>query len=183
MTQIAIVNGSVQENNYLGFALEILKNEFKKHKNYSVNEINLIEFNLPFPGEKIKNDDSVRLRKILKSADAFVLGTPEYHGTFTAKLKLMIENSGYPSLLKGKPVSLLGIASGTLGAVKSLEHLRSVCSHIGSFTLPRVVSISHVESRFNAEGKCLDKEIENEIRNLAKNLINFLTSINKHLSA
>ncbi|MCB9219832.1 MAG: NAD(P)H-dependent oxidoreductase [Ignavibacteriales bacterium] len=183
MTQIAVVNGSVQENNYLGFALKILISELKKHKDYSIVEVNLKDFNLPFPGEKIENDDSPKLRKILKTSDAYVLGTPEYNGTFTAKLKLMIENSGYPSLLKDKPISLIGIASGVLGAVKSLEHLRSVCSHIGGFALPRAVSVSHVEDRFSEDGKSLDTMVEKEIRNLAKNLINFLTSINKHLSA
>lgn len=183
MTQIAIINGSIQKKNYTGYALQLVKNELEKQKDYSVVEINLKNFNLPFPGEKIENDDSPQLKKILKSSDAFILGTPEYNGTFTAKLKLMIENSGYPSPMKGKPISLLGVASGVLGAIKSLEHLRSVCAHIGGFTLPRVVSIANIEDKFDEQGNCIDQNAEKEIRSLAKNLINYYTSINKHHSA
>ncbi len=182
MIKIAVVNGSVQKKNYLGFVLNLVKNQILKNENFSIEEINLKEFNLPFPGENIQNDNSPKLRKLLESAEAIVLGTPEYHGTFTAKLKLMIENSGYPSVLKGKAICLIGIASGILGAVKSLEHLRSVCAHIGAFTLPRAVSISNVETKFDDEGNCIDIETENEIRSLANNLINYCISINKQLS-
>jgi chromate reductase, NAD(P)H dehydrogenase (quinone) len=182
MIKVAFINGSVQEKNYLAFALNVMKNEILKNKEFSVIEINLKEFNFPFPGEIIQNDDSQKLKKLLESADAIVLGTPEYHGTFTAKLKLMIENSGYPSALRGKPVSLIGIASGILGAIKSLEHLRSVCAHIGAFTLPRVVSIANVESKFDDNGNCTDSETEMEIKSLANNLINYSISINNQLS-
>ncbi len=32
-------------------------------------------------------------------------------------MKLVIENLGHPSVLSGKPVALLGVASGAIGAV------------------------------------------------------------------
>ena len=76
MTQIAIVNGSVQEKNYTGFALSIIKREIEKHKNFSVIEVNLKDFNLPFPGEKIKNDDSPNLRKTVKIRRCIYFGNP-----------------------------------------------------------------------------------------------------------
>ncbi len=157
--KIAVINGSVQPKNYTGYTLKIIKDELKKNSNIEVIEINLKEFNLPFPGEAIDNDDSPKLQSLLKSCDAFILGTPEYNGTFTAKLKLMIETSGYPSPMKGKPIGLIGVASGVLGAVKSLEHLRSVTAHIGAFTLPRVVSIAEIEKKFDDEGNCIDGEV------------------------
>ena len=65
----------------------------------------------------------------MKSATGVILATPEYHGSFAAVMKLVIENLGFPSLLAGKPVALLGVAAGQIGAIKSLEQLRSVCSH------------------------------------------------------
>ena len=37
-------------------------------------------------------------------------------------MKLVIENLGFPSVLAGKPVALLGMAAGAIGAIKSLEH-------------------------------------------------------------
>lgn len=176
MATIALINSSVQTKNYTGFTLQIVKQELLK-KEHNVVEIDLKEFNLPFPGEKIENDNSAELRKLLKSAEAFIVGSPEYNGSFTAKLKLMIENSGYPSMMKGKPVGLVGIASGVLGATKSLEQLRTVFSHIGSIVLPRVVSIAEIEKKFDDDGNCIDQNTESEIKLAGKNLSNFLSLI------
>jgi FMN reductase len=47
-------------------------------------------------------------------------------------MKLAIDNLGFPSMLSGKPISLLGVAAGVIGAIKSLEELRGICSHVGA---------------------------------------------------
>ncbi len=175
MIKIAVINGSARENNMTGYALNIVIKELRKHKDFEVITIELKNFSLPIPGIKIKNDDSQKLRDLLKLADAYIIGTPEYNGSYTALIKLMIENMGYPTAFKGKPIGLLGVATGSLGAVKSLEHLRSVCSHIGGMVLPRVVSIAQIDKYFDAEGNCFDTKIESEIAVAAKNLTDFLT--------
>ena len=64
------------------------------------------------------------------------MATPEYHGSLAAMMKLIIENLGFPSVLAGKPVALRGAAAGRIGALKSLEQLRGVCSHVGGIVVP-----------------------------------------------
>jgi NAD(P)H-dependent FMN reductase len=179
MIKIALINGSVQKKNYTEFSLNIVKNELL-NQNFEVIDIKLKDFSLPFPGEEIENDNSEELRNLLKTADAYIIGCPEYNGSFTAKLKLMIENSGFPSMLKGKPIGLLGIASGILGATKSLEQMRTVFSHIGGFVLPRVVSIAEIEKKFDSEGNCINDQAEIDIKMAAINLSNFLKLIKTH---
>ena len=41
------------------------------------------------------------------ATDSVVLATPEYHGSFSSVMKLVIENLGFPSALQGKPVALM----------------------------------------------------------------------------
>ncbi len=103
-----------------------------------------------------------------------VLATPEYHGSYSSVIKLVIENLGFPSVMAGKPVALLGVAAGVIGAIKALEHLRSVCSHIGAIVLPGPVSVAGVEKVFDAEGRCLDPATEKRIRSVATNLIDYI---------
>ena len=179
MAIVALINSSVQKKNYTGFTLKIVKEEIQQN-NLSVVDIKLKDFNLPFPGEDIPNDDSKKMQELLNSADAYIIGCPEYNGSFTAKLKLMVENAGFPSVLKGKPIGLIGLASGVLGATKSLEQQRTLFSHIGSFVLPRVVSISQIEKRFDDDGNCTHEKTEKDIRMAAQNMITFLKLINKH---
>ena len=179
MVNVALINSSVQKKNYTGFTLNIIKNEFELN-DLSVIEVNLKDYKLPFPGEDNEYDDSETMQELLKGADAYIIGCPEYNGSFTAKLKLMVENAGFPSLFKGKPIGLVGLASGVLGATKSLEQQRTLFSHIGGFVLPRVVSISQVEKRFDENGNCIHEKTEKDIRLAAQNMVSFLTLIKKH---
>jgi len=172
MPKIALINSSHQKRNYTGFVLKIVKDELEKNE-FEIIDLKLKEYNLPFPGDVIESDNSQEMRDLLKSADAFIVGCPEYNGSFTAKLKLMVENAGFPSLLKGKPIGLVGLASGILGATKSLEQQRTLFSHIGCFVLPRVVSIPQVEDKFDQDGNCIDEKTEKDIRMAAVNLVNF----------
>ena len=86
----------------------------------------------------------------------------------------MIENLGFPSALSGKPVALLGVASGRIGAIKSLEQLRGVCSHVGAIVLPGPVSVAGVNRVFDEEGNCLDEGTEKQVRGVATNLMHYL---------
>ncbi|NIT99995.1 MAG: NADPH-dependent oxidoreductase, partial [Nitrosopumilaceae archaeon] len=75
-------------------------------------------------------------KDIIQNSTGIILATPEYHGSFSSMMKLFIENLGFPSMLSTKPVALLGVAAGEIGAIKALEHLSSVCSYIGAIVLP-----------------------------------------------
>ncbi len=89
-------------------------------------------------------------------------------------MKLIIENLGFPSVLAGKPVALLGVAGGSIGAIKSLEQLRGVCSHVGAIVLPGPVSVAHVRSAFNEKGECIDADVEGRLQGLGENLLGYI---------
>ena len=84
------------------------------------------------------------------------------------------QGSCVPSVLSGKPVALLGVAAGAIGAIKALEHLRSVCSHIGTIVLPGPVSIAAVHTVFDDDGNCTDEKVEKRIRGVATNLTDYI---------
>lgn len=103
-----------------------------------------------------------------------VLATPEYHGSISSVIKLVIENLGFPSVLNGKPIALLGVAAGSIGAIKSLEQLRSICAHVGGIVLPLPVSVANVQKVFDAQGRPLDPNVDKLIRTVATNLMSYL---------
>jgi FMN reductase len=103
-----------------------------------------------------------------------VLATPQYHGSMSGIRKRVIENLGFPSALSGKPVALLGVAAGEIGAIKTLEQLRGVCSHVGAIVLPGPVSVARVQSVFDENGRCLDERVEKRIRSVATTLNDYI---------
>src|SRR5712692_65911 len=172
--RIVVINGSVRPGNYTSMASALVVDELKKDPKVTVHLINPGDYHLPFPGVNGNSEGTKRLQEEVKNATAVVLATPEYHGSFSSVMKLVIENLGFPSVLAGKPVGLLGVAAGSIGAIKSLEQLRGVCSHIGAIVLPLPISIANVQKVFDREGRCLDPAVEKLVRSVGTNLLAYI---------
>ena len=69
---------------------------------------------------------------------------------------------------------MLGVAAGQIGAIKSLEQLRGVCSHVGALVLPGPVSVAGVQGAFDEQGNCTDPAVEKRIRGLATSLVQYV---------
>lgn len=171
---ILVVNGSIRPGNYTAKASALVLDELRRDPQVRVELIDPAELDLPFPGMRPDAVGTRRLQEKVKQAAGVVLATPEYHGSFSSVMKLVIENLGFPSVLAGKPVALLGVAAGAIGAIKSLEQLRSVCAHVGAMPLPLPISIAYVQKAFDADGRCLDPQVEKLVRSVATNLMGYL---------
>jgi chromate reductase len=172
--RIVVINGSMRPGNYTSMASALVVDEFKKDPKVTVQLIDPADYHLPFPGTNPNAEGTRKLQEAVKNATAVVLATPEYHGSLSSVMKLVIENLGFPSVLAGKPVALLGVAAGSIGAIKSLEQLRSIASHIGAVVLPLPVSVANVQKVFDTSGRVLDPAIEKFIRSLAINVMNYI---------
>ena len=174
MITIATISGSAQQNNNTERALALVHDELRKIEDVDFIEVLPRQMKLAIPGSDMDGSDRALLQRTLRDADGIILATPEYHGSFSSLMKMTIENMGYPSALKGKPIGLLGVAGGSIGAVKSLEHLRSVCAHVGGLVLPGAVSIPNIRDVFDEAGKCLDAEAEKSIRVVATRIVKYI---------
>lgn len=171
---IPVIIGSVRVNNYTKMAATIVVDEVNKTPGFVSEIIEPSTLNLPFPGTDPNAPGAKTLQQKVSSAAAVVLATPEYHGGFSSVIKLVIENLGFPSALKAKPVGLLGVAAGSIGAIKSLEALRGIVSHVGAIPLPLPISIANVQQVFDTQGNILDAQAEKQLRAVATNLIGYL---------
>ncbi len=171
---IAIVKGSVRHNNYTSKATALVVDELERQPDVDVQVIDPGELNLVLPGMTSADSREQELQAAIRNAAGVILATPEYHGSFSSVMKLVIENLGFPSVLSGKPVALLGVAAGRIGAIKSLEHLRSVVSHVGGIVLPGPVSVADVQGYFDEAGQITDAATDKAIRSVATNLLGYV---------
>jgi len=173
-THIAVLLGSVRPENLTGQFLRVVVEELERHAPVSIDLIDPLQLRLVLPGEPGSEGLQSELVARINAASGVVLSTPEYHGSYSSVIKLMLDNTGYPSALAGKPVALLGVASGQIGAVKALEHLRSVCSHMGALVLPYPVSIAGAHALVDERGRLLSAEVEQQLRGLAVQLLDYV---------
>ncbi len=174
--RIVAVLGTARPGNYTSKALALVIDEIRKHGNIALDLIDPAAQDMPFPGADPDSAETKALQDMVSGATGVIFSTPEYHGSFSSMAKLIIENLGFPSVLAGKPVALVGVAAGRIGAIKALEHLRSVLSHIGAIVLPGPVSVAGVQQVFDDKGRCLDENIETLVRGVATNLIDYIDS-------
>jgi chromate reductase len=170
--RVVTLLGTPRTGNFTAKALRLVEEELAQ-LGAEVDRFDPALMNLAAPGSS-PTDDARIMQQAIKEASGLILSTPEYHGCFCSTLKLMIENLGFPSAMAGKPVALLGVAAGRIGAIKSLEQLRGVCSHVGAIVLPGPVSVAGVNRVFDAEGNCTDDRVDRQIRGLAHNLMDYL---------
>ncbi len=172
--RIVGIVGSVRPNNYTGMAMRLVQDEIGRSERFSFELIDPATLSLPLPGSGDDATDSHGIQEAVNGATGVILATPEYHGSFSSVMKLVIENLGFPSRLSGKPVGLLGVAGGSIGAIKSLEQLRGVCSHVGAIVLPGPVSVPRVRAVFDDDGNCLDPDVEERIRSVGQGMVNYI---------
>jgi NAD(P)H-dependent FMN reductase len=172
--KIVIVLGSVRPGNYTARAAALVADELGKDPDVAVETIDPALLELPPPGVDPKSAVARELQECVETASGVVLATPEYHGSFSSVMKLVIENLGFPSSLRGKPVALLGVAAGSIGAIKSLEQLRGVCAHVGAIALPLPVSVANVQKVFDSDGRCTDPAVEKLVRRVGTGLLDYV---------
>ena len=171
--RIVSILGTVRRGSYTSKALALVNDELAKQEDVTLEVVDPAELGLPLPGRGV-SEDAEGLRQLVSNATGLILSTPEYHGGYSATIKLVIENLGFPSALAGKPVALLGVAAGQIGAIKSLESLRSVCSHVGALVLPGPVSVARVRDVFAEDGTIRDRKVEERIRGVGTGLMQYI---------
>lgn len=114
--------------------------------------------------------DAVKAK--FREADALLIGSPEYHGSYSGALKNLLDLMGFEEF-EGKMVALVGVAGGALGATNALNHLRTVCRQLHSWVLPDQVSVAHSSNAFDAAGRPTDAGTAKRLQDLGVQLVKF----------
>jgi len=102
----------------------------------------------------------VQLKAAIAAADGLVISVPEYNYSIPGGLKNALDWISRPpdlSPMRGKPVGLVGAASGMSGTIRAQTHMRQMLLYSDSPCLSQPeVLIPRAHERFDAEGKLTD---------------------------
>ena len=115
--------------------------------------------------------DVLELRERVRRADGMLLGSPEYHNSFSGVLKNAIDLLSSEDV-GGKLFGLLGVGGGDAGAINTLGHLRYVVRGVGGWSLPAQVSIPNAWQAFDGD-RVKDAKLEERIRSFSNELVRF----------
>ena len=133
--------------------------------------IELRNLDLPlFDADDRDAGDAPELRERLRSADAAILATPMYHGSYSSVLKTALDYSGFDEF-EGTTVGLLAVSGGSF-PITALDHLRSVCRALDAWVLPYEAAVPNASSRIE-DGAFLDEKIENRVETLGLRAVQY----------
>lgn len=93
----------------------------------------------------------------LKEADAILLVTPEYHGSFTGVLKNALDY--YWSEFARKPMGVIATGSGRLGGINASTQLQHVILSLGAYALPFKLLIPEIQHAFDEHMQPLREDV------------------------
>jgi FMN reductase len=137
--------------------------------------IELRDYELVFYGS-VRDDgypeDVHRLRQELREAQGIIIATPEYHGSLSGALKNMFDLMSTEEF-EAKIVGLIGVAGGQVGAIHSLNSMKNICRNLHCWVLPQEVSIAESGRVIGDDGSVIDKELEERLLNIGRQLVKF----------
>jgi FMN reductase len=138
--------------------------------------IDLKDYQLVFcDGKEDQNsfpEDVFRLRRAVSQAGGIILGTPEYHGSFSGVLKNTLDLMGFEEF-EGKMIGLVGVSGGQLGAVNALNSLRTVGRALHAWVIPEQASVPEAWNVFDESGAMKDAGLEKRVKEVGRQVARF----------
>ncbi|WP_172194766.1 NADPH-dependent FMN reductase [Saccharibacillus qingshengii] len=170
VTLIAGSNREQASSTQLTFYIAKLLEE----QGFEAEVFSLYEHQLPLygPGEAYGHEEVLQLSQAVKSAQAVVLATPEYHSSISGALKNALDflNSEY---FEGKPVLSASSAGGIVG-VSSLGTLQGIVRNLHGLNCPEWISIGSDQRKFDENGDPADSATELRIRKAVDTFVHLI---------
>ena len=170
-TRILGVTGSLRENSHstktLATVLQIAASKFRAE----VRLLNLGETKLPFYSPNITTSDSFYANiKIatqdVEWADAFILASPDYHGSMSGTIKNFLDH--FWEEFAGKTFGYL--CTSHEKGLTVMDQMRTAVRQCYGWSMPYGVSINSGQD-FNADGQIINSQLSKRLNMLARDLV------------
>lgn len=173
--RVVAICGSLRAGSYTRMALEVaLRGAAEVGAETQLIDLN--DYALVFcNGEKDESgypEGVFRLRADVGRAQGILLGTPEYHGSYSGVLKNALDLMGFREF-EGKMIGLVGVAGGAMGAFNALNGLRTIGRALHAWVVPEQVSIPRVHRVFDGLGQMGDAELERRTMDVGRQVARF----------
>lgn len=154
MTQIVAVPGSLRSESYTRTALRYALDSAER-AGAETELLDLREYDLPLYNPDLDSPgDSELVKRRIREADGVLIGSPNYHGSYSAAFRNFHDYCSYDDF-EDTVVGLLAVASGDAYA-STLDHLRVTMRGVHAWVLPKQVGIPNVYDQFEMDAEGID---------------------------
>jgi NAD(P)H-dependent FMN reductase len=178
--KIEIISGSPRNNSVTKRVALHLYKQLQKTTPHEIGLIDMNEWNLPpmqtvFTSVDNTPEEFRPLSKRVFEADAFILVTPEYNGSYAPAMKNLLDH--FPKQ-HHKPFGIVTASTGALGGIRAAQQLLLLVPALFGIASPYLLVVSAIDKKFSIEGELIDESFRNSVHNfitefqwLAENLV------------
>ncbi len=163
---IEIVSGSPRKESVTYRMAVYLKNYLECKCKHRVNIIDVREWNFPTLQEVVYSsvdntpDNYKPLATRMFDADAFIIVTPEYNGSYTPAMKNLFDH--FPKQMH-KPFGIVTGSSGALGGIRASQQLQLLILALFGVPSPYMLVTPQVNQKFDVNFKLVDAGFEHSV--------------------
>ncbi len=165
--KIEIISGSPRRQSLSRRVALHIRKWLQEHTSHEADIIDLQDWNLP-PVQSVfvsveKTDPAFRpLAERIFGADAFILVTPEYNGSYSPALKNLLDH--FPKQYH-KPFAVVTASPGAMGGMRASQQLLLLVPALFGIASPYMLVVPFVDKKFDQEGALLDETFQHSVHN------------------
>jgi len=165
--RIEIISGSPRPNSVTHRVALHLQKLLQEKTEHEVGIIHLKDWTLPavqsvFVSVDHTPEEFKPLSKRMFSADAFILASPEYNGSYSPAMKNLVDH--FPKQ-HHKPFGIVTASPGPLGGIRASQQMQLLINALFGIVSPYMLVVGGVDKRFDPEGNLIDQSFQNNVHN------------------
>jgi NAD(P)H-dependent FMN reductase len=165
--KIEIIAGSPRVNSVTRRVALHLKSWLSQHTKHEVDIIDMKDWTIP-PMQSVwvsPDRTPAEFRPLavrVFNADALILVTPEYNGSYSPSLKNLLDH--FPKQ-HHKPFGIVTASPGAMGGIRASQQLLLLIPALFGIASPYMLIVPGVDKKFSPDGDLLDESFQNTVHN------------------
>lgn len=162
---IEIISGSPRKESVTTRVASFLQKTLSANTSHSVGLLDVRDYHFPHLQEVFRTvdktpEDLKPLAKRMFDADAFILVTPEFNGSYTPALKNLLDH--FPKQTR-KSFGIVTASTGPMGGMRATQQMQLLINALFGIASPHMLVVPFVDKKFNAEGELIDETFADNV--------------------
>ena len=162
---IEIISGSPRKNSVSYRIALHLQKALQQKSNHNIGLIDVRDWDLGLLQEVWKSVDGTpdkfkSLAQRMFAADAFILVTPEYNGSYSPALQNLLDH--FPKQAR-KPFGIVTSSTGAIGGMRASQQTLLFVPALFGVASPYLLIVPQADKIFDAEGKLVEESFTNSV--------------------
>ncbi len=171
--RIEILSGSPRVKSITRRVAYHLHTYLQENTSHEVGLIDMAEWDLPqmesvFSSVANTPDPLKPLSERVFAADAFILVSPEYNGSYAPALKNLLDH--FPKQ-HHKVFGIVTASTGAMGGMRATQQMLLLVAALFGIASPYLLIVPGVDKKFDADGKLLDELFHHKVHNFVSEFL------------